>query len=253
MTLNEFDSHFQELLGIPDTSRADSSWNGVQIECSDKPITRVACAVDACRASAERAADLKADLLFVHHGLFWGRPIAVTGTHYGRLKTFLDNDLALYAAHLPLDRHDTLGNNAVMAKKLGLEELSPFGEYHGINIGWRGELASPKTMDEIATILFGGPEELIGTLPFGPDVIRTVGIVSGGAPHDVTQAIDQGLDLYITGEPAHSVYHNCLEAGINVIFGGHYQTETFGVRAIAEYCQTTLSLESAFVELPTGL
>ena len=253
MTLKEFDTHFQELLGIGETSRADSSWNGVQIQCSNKPIRLVACAVDACLAAAERAADMNADILFVHHGLFWGKPIAVTGSHYGRLKTFLDADLALYATHLPLDRHETLGNNAVMARKLGLEELAPFGEYHGIEIGWRGTLPAPLTMDEIATVLFGGAEQVTGTLPFGPEKIRKVGIISGGAPYDVTQAIDQELDLYITGEAAHGVYHNCLEAGINVMFGGHYQTETFGVQAVADYCRTSLSLESAFIDLPTGL
>jgi dinuclear metal center YbgI/SA1388 family protein len=253
MTLSEFDAHFQEYLAMPAVASSDPSMNGVQIACSEKEISHVACAVDACLESASRAADCGADLLFVHHGLFWGQPIPVTGVHRSRLQAFLDNDLALYAAHLPLDMHAELGNNAVMAHKLGLESLEPFGEYKGIVIGWRGRFPRPATIEEIAMTLFGGSEELLGALPFGPETNSTVGIVSGGAPYDVAQAIDQGLDCFITGEASHSIYHNCLEAGINVIFGGHYRTETFGVEAVADYCRTTLGLDATIVDLPTGL
>lgn len=253
MNLPEFDAHFQELLDMPGTAKIDSSTNGVQISCSDKKILKVATAVDACAESAARAAAWGADLLFVHHGVFWGRVVPVTGVHYNRVKSFLDNDMALYAAHLPLDQHPVYGNNAQIAGRLELGQIEPFGEYKGAMIGFQGRLDEPMSLKEIALRLFGTSDDLLGLLPFGPESVQTVGVISGGAPWDVVQAIDLGLDLFITGDAAHSVYHNCLEAGINVMFGGHYRTETFGVEAIADYCSSTLGLESTFIDIPTGL
>ena len=253
MDLQELNRHLSELLRFADFSRADAACNGIQIACSRKEIRRVAVAVDAAAETVGRAASWGADLLFVHHGLFWGAAIPLTGVHYGRIRRFIENDIALYAAHLPLDAHERLGNNAIMADQLGLAERRPFGTYKGVTIGSAGELAQPMTMEDVARALFGTTEDVLGMLPFGPPENRTVGIISGGAPRDVEQAIETGCDLYITGDASHGVYHHCLEAGINVLFGGHYRTETWGVQAVARYLTDELGIETTFIDLPTGL
>lgn len=253
MNLEELDRYLQETLRIDEFTRSDVSWNGVQVARDEGPIAKVATAVDASAETIARAVAWGADVLFVHHGLFWGRAERVTGRHFRRLKALLDAGLALYAVHLPLDAHETLGNNAVMAARLGLGNLRPFGEYKGHLIGWAGELPRQMTSDEVARELFGTTEDLLGLLPFGPEKNRTVGIVSGGAPNEVEQAIEQGLDLFITGDASHTIYHNCLEDGINAMFGGHYRTETWGVAAVADHLAAELGLETSFIDLPTGL
>jgi putative NIF3 family GTP cyclohydrolase 1 type 2 len=161
-------------------------------------------------------------------------------------------DCALYAVHLPLDAHPTLGNNACLARRLGLREVEPFGEHRGVKIGCRGELPEALNLERVASLCCGAHPPL-GLLPFGPQSIRTVGIVSGGASQDALQAIDQGLDLFITGEPSHTVYHACLEAGINALFGGHYLTEVWGVKSVGEWLAKEHGLQTCFLDIPTGL
>lgn len=253
MKLRDVDRHIRSILEIDALAGVDSSLNGVQVGDLDSSVGRAAFAVDAALETIRRAAEWKADLLFVHHGLFWGREQSITGDHYRRIKLLLDEGIALYAAHLPLDKHDSLGNNARMALALGLQSVSPFGEYKGVEIGVAGTLPEPRTTNSVATALFGSSEEPLGVLPFGPEVNATAAIVSGGAPYEVDEAIAKGMDLYITGDASHVVYHRCLEAGINVIFGGHYATETWGPRAMMDRLAEDVDLETTFIELPTGL
>ncbi|HUX51603.1 MAG TPA: Nif3-like dinuclear metal center hexameric protein [Spirochaetia bacterium] len=253
MTLRELDSYFQSMLAIRQMASADSSLNGIQVGRADLEVRKAAFAVDACLETFRRTVEVDAQVLFVHHGIYWGRVEPVTGINYERLKTLLLNDVALYAAHLPLDMHEEFGNNARMARKLGLVDVEPFGLYRGATIGCKGRLPAAGTMDSVVKTLFHDPSSLLGMLRFGPEVVSTVGIISGGAPHDVDQAIAEGLDLYITGESSHTVYHRCLEAGINVIFGGHYQTEVWGVQAVAEQLSRDTGLETTFIDIPTGL
>lgn len=253
MDILELDSYFQNLLELPLWASRDASSNGLQVDRSDREIKKVAFAVDASLQSFQRAAEAKADLLVVHHGLFWGRVQTLTGSHYQRIKYLMDRDLALYAVHLPLDAHREVGNNYGMATRLGLSDLEPFGEYKGAKIGCKGRLPSPMGLDDIAQILVGGREKALEILRFGPAEVTTVGLVSGGAPHELTQAIEENLDLYITGDASHQAYHTALEAGINVIFGGHYATETWGVRLLADRLKKDTGLETLFLDLPTGL
>lgn len=227
--------------------------NGLQVGVPDQEITKVAFAVDACMEFFQRAAKEGCDVLFVHHGLFWGKPVRVSGSHYQRLKFLLENRMALLAAHLPLDQHPEYGNNASLAKALGLVEIKPFGEYRGIKIGFKGTFPRPLELKEIVRLCGITPETVLSILPFGPKEIRTVGIVSGGAAYDVHQAIEEHLDLYITGEQTHSVYHLCLEEGINMIAGGHYNTEVWGVRALAEKLAADTGLATVFIDIPSGL
>ena len=253
MRPDEIERYLNELLEVDRWAPADASLNGMQVAVGTDRVDKVAVAVDAALETIERAVEWGADLLLVHHGLFWGPAIAITGRHYARVRSLISADVGLYAAHLPLDAHPTLGNNAAMAAQLGLVDLRPFGVYKGSAIGWAGRLPEPMTGDAIARALFGTTEDLLGFLPFGPERIETVGIVSGGAPREVSDAIDQSLDMYITGDASHTIYHDCLEAGINVMFAGHYRTETWGVRAVAAHLHERFGVETTFLDVPTGL
>ncbi len=254
MRIRELDAYFRSILDIDGLSRVDSSLNGLQVGRPEQEVARIAFAVDACMDSFRLASRWGAELLFVHHGLFWGRDLRVTGSHRERLKHLLDHDLCLYAAHLPLDMHPEVGNNAGMAATLGLVDTQPFGIYKGVNIGIQGRLPRPLTLGEVHALLFGGgaPDPVPG-LAFGKDRVETVGIVSGGAPHEAYQAVERGLDLYITGESAHGMYHLAQEEGLNVIFGGHYRTETWGVRLLADRTFRDTGLDTRFFDIPTGL
>ena len=231
----------------------DDSMNGLQVGRPQKEVKKVVCAVDASLATFVKAAEEGADALFVHHGLFWGKPIAVTEMHYARLAVLMRHDIALLAAHLPLDAHPVLGNNATMASLLGLKDVQPFGLYHGTHIGCRGSFETPVEISEITQTLGLGPETGLNVLAFGKKHIGTVGIVSGGAAYEVQEAISLGLDAYITGESSHTMYSYCQESRINMICGGHYATEVFGVQQMAQDLARNLGLETSFIALPTAL
>ncbi len=253
MRLRELEDYLEDLLPLKEVAQVDQSLNGVQVACSDKELSTVAFAVDACMATFERAAEGAADALFVHHGLFWGKPLAVRGSQYERMKFLLSHDLALLAAHLPLDLHPQLGNNAGIAAALKLEAIEPFGYYRGLKIGCKGRLPRPSSLDEVLLAMGTDRRSCMAVLPFGPEEIRSVGIVSGGGTSEVEQAIREGLDLYITGDASHQVYHTCMEEKINMISGGHYQTEVWGVRLLARRLAQDLGLRTFFVDVPTGL
>ena len=234
-------------------ARVDVAMNGLQVGRSDTTVARIAFAVDACQETMQRAADWDADLLFVHHGLFWGRPLALTGTHLERVRLLLEHDLALYALHLPLDCHPTLGNNAGLADALDLAERAPFGEYRGVSIGIQGLLPEPLPLGEVADRLFGGEHNCLAVLPFGPERIARVALVSGGGTRDLDAAIAAGADLFVTGDASHENYHAALEAGIHVVSGGHYLSEVFGVRAVARRLAGDLGVETTLIDVATGL
>ncbi len=253
MHLKEFDTLIRQVLDLDVFGGTDVALNGLQVANEKDSVEKVAFAVDACLESIRRAAEWGADLLFVHHGLFWGRPLAVTGGHYQRLRALIQADLALYAVHLPLDMHPQLGNNAGLARRIGLQKLEPFGEYKGTKIGFKGILPKVMGLEQVVRVCCGSNEQGINVLPFGPEAIRTVGIVSGGAADEAYQAIEEKLDLFITGDSDHTIYHHCLEGGINVIFGGHYLTETSGVTLLAEKLKSQTDLQIRFFDIPTGL
>ena len=253
MLLKDFDEMIKELLDIERIDPLDVSLNGLQVSRSGKEIKTVAFAVDACMESFKRSAALNADLLFVHHGIFWGKPYRITGNLYRRIQFLIKNNMALYGVHLPLDMHPEFGNNAGIAHKLGLENIEPFGDYHGLKIGFKGVLPHGKTLADIIDSIPGHTAEPLAELNFGPSNIRTVGIVSGGAPEVVSQAINENLDLYITGDASHTVYHEAMEAGITILFAGHYATETFGVKLLMQKIEKETNLNTVFIDIPTGL
>lgn len=255
MTLNELNRYFNSFLHKEDYD-SDVSLNGIQISNSapnEKPITKVAFAVDACEATALKAAEAGAQVLFVHHGLFWGHCETITGTHYKRVAAFIKNDLALIAYHIPLDANEFVGNNFGIAKRIGLEKVRPFGKWRGMTLGAIGELSQEVKIDELTQKLFPNGEKPSKILPFGKEMIKKVAVISGGAGEDFTQAVKIGADAYITGEVSHEDYHGIEESGINVIAGGHYNTETVGVQLVQKRLEEDKGLQTVFIDIPTGL
>ncbi|WP_304222896.1 Nif3-like dinuclear metal center hexameric protein [Gracilinema caldarium] len=253
MTSKQLDAYFRSFLDIEGFSRCDDSVNGLQVDNNGSDIKKVAFAVDASLESFTLAAQRGAGMLFVHHGLLWGKPTALTGIMRTRLQVLFENNIALYAVHLPLDQHPEVGNNAVLADLLGLEQREPFGLYHDQKIGYKGIFKEPVSIEEAVKRISFMDRPPIGVFPFGKKEIRSCAVVSGGAPMEAFQAVDEGLDLYITGESSHSVYHYAIEGKLNMIAGGHYSTEVWGVRRVMEKLANETSLEVEFLDIPTGL
>lgn len=255
MTLNELDDYFNSFLK-KENFGADISLNGIQIENSapdKKEITKVAFAVDACESAALKAAAAGAQVLFVHHGLFWGHCQTVTGNFYKRIAAFIRNDIALCAYHIPLDANEAVGNNFEIARNLGLQNIKPFGVWRGMTLGAFGEFPTETDMETLSKKLLPPGERPIHVLPFGKKNIKTAAIISGGAGDDFAQAANAGADVFITGEVGHETFHEIEETRINVIAGGHYNTETNGVKAVQRKLASEKGLDTIFVDIPTGM
>lgn len=254
MTLLDLAQRLNHLMNVEFWQSRDSSLNGLQVGDEHLEVSHVAFAVDACVESFERALGLGAQALVVHHGLFWGKPFALTGHHFQRISRLVLGRLGLLAYHLPLDAHPELGNNVTIARRLGLSDVEPFCLYKGATIGFKGKLAEPVDFRTWLDQIFDHERErFLSVLDFGPRTVQTVGIVSGGAPWEIEQAIQAGLDVFLTGDAQHAVYHVAQEAGIHLISAGHYFTETWGVYALSEYVRREWGLRTSFLDLPTGL
>lgn len=252
MTLKELDDYFKSFLNLENYS-SDISKNGIQVENNCKEITKVAFAVDACAETINRAANENCQVLFVHHGLFWGHEETITGSHYKRISALIKNNIALYACHAPLDANPYVGNNYGLAKRLNLEEIQPFAYWRDMLMGVIGDFEKSKSIDEVIKLLFSDGNKPYTVLPFGKKEIQKVVIISGGGGSDLSQAIKANADLFITGDFPHEQYHVALENQINVIAGGHYQTETIGVQSVAQKLKQEKGIETVFIDVPTGL
>jgi dinuclear metal center YbgI/SA1388 family protein len=250
---SHIDEFFRDILRLDDFSAVDVSLNGIQADNDGADVQKIAFAVDACLETFKRAVAGGAGMIFVHHGLFWGAPLRIEGVLRARLDFLLKNNLALYAAHLPLDAHRETGNNAALAGLLGIVDKEPFGLYRGVKIGFKGRLEKPLTVDEaVRRVSFNGSKPA-AVHPFGRPENLTCAVVSGGAAEEAAEAIAEGVDLYVTGETSHSIYHTVLEGGLNMIAGGHYATEVWGVRGLMERCRKELNIDVEFIDVPTGL
>jgi dinuclear metal center YbgI/SA1388 family protein len=230
----------------------DPSLNGLQVEGRDE-VHKVAVAVDATLATFEQAADMGADLLITHHGLFWGQPKAIVGMHARRVRFLLDKGMGLYTAHVPLDAHKEVGNNWGLARLLGLDDLRDFATWRGKPIGVQGVFPTPVALRDLADRIEKELGEAVLVHAGGPMEVRSLGIVTGAAAWDVVTAADAGLDAFLTGEPKHDVFPEAFERGINALFAGHYMTETVGVNLLAAQLRERFGLATEFVLLPTGL
>jgi dinuclear metal center YbgI/SA1388 family protein len=230
----------------------DPSLNGLQVEGAVE-VVKVAVAVDSSLSTFEQAAELGADMLIVHHGLFWGEALAVTGTHKRRLELLFEQGINLYAAHLPLDAHKEVGNNWGLARILGLDELEDFGAWKGRAIGVKGRFPNPVNLRELADQIEQELGEAVLVHAGGEMELRSLGIISGSAAREVITAASEGLDALLTGEPKHDVFHEAFERRINALYAGHYMTETVGVKLLAERLENEFDLTTEFILLPTGL
>lgn len=238
---------------IPDYPNAV---NGVQLE-SVGDIAHVATAVDFSSETVTGAVDAGARMLIVHHGMFWGGVQAVTGHRHKRLWTLITHDVAVYAAHLPLDVHPTLGNNVLLARRLGLEPTAGFGRYQTIEVGVSGEASLPtRVIAERAGDLAAEFRGTLVTTPFDSDrVTRRWGICTGAGADSASlrEAAQRGLDTLIVGEGPHHTAIEARELGIVVLYAGHYATETLGVRAVGELLARQFGVATTFVDVPSGL
>lgn len=232
---------------IPDYPNA---LNGLQLENGGE-VKKIIAAVDACLPVVQEAVEQKADLLLVHHGLFWQGAQKIEGSQYEKLKLAMDNGLAIYSAHIPLDVHPVSGNNVLLAKAIGLKNLKPFFEWQGIQLGLRSSsrMSRDVLVDRVKKAV-GGELHLC---PGGPKQVSKIGVITGGAGAEIYAAAAEGIDTFITGEGPHWSYTSAEELGVNVIYGGHYATETFGVKALAKHLAAKYSLKWDFVDHPTGL
>ncbi len=224
--------------------------NGLQIENSGQ-VTKIGAAVDVSTRVLSEAAKKDVDLLIVHHGLFWPGLQPVTKALHRQLKIAFENDIALYSTHLPLDIHPKVGNNAQLATALGLKSTTPFFEEKGQLIGLRTK-ASLSRDDLIRKLrkTLGGP---VKAFNFGPKRTGAIGIVTGAAGSEIYRVAEQTIDTFITGEAPHWAAIAAEELGINLILGGHYATETFGVKALAAYLSERFNLSCTFIHYPTGM
>lgn len=249
--LHEIVEYLDEYLEVDRVPDAPGARNGLQVDARS-PVERICAAVDACQTTIEAAAEDGAQLLLVHHGLFWGDPLPVTGRTYRRLKALFDADLALYSAHAPLDVHPEIGNNSLLARALGLEIEGRFGSWQGLDeIGvWSAvDLSLGELTDRIGAACDTQPFVIRG----GPNHVRRVGIITGGAASSIEEAHEAGLDTFVTGEGSHHSFHDAMELGVNVVYAGHYATEVLGVKALAELLAGRFDLSWSFVDHPTGL
>lgn len=238
---------------VPDYAGA---LNGLQVQ-NGGDVRKVAAAVDLSRRTIEGSIAADADLLVVHHGAFWGGVQPVRGAWYDRLRLLLGHDIAVYSSHLPLDLHPELGNNALLARELDLEPAGGFGRFQAVTIGVRGETDLPTTslLERIAAFSREHGGGALATA-FAPDRrTRRWAICTGaGASSDtIREAMLSDVDTLIVGEGPHHTAVEAPEAGLVIIYAGHYATETLGVRALAERVAADFHIPWTFIEAPTGL
>jgi dinuclear metal center YbgI/SA1388 family protein len=239
-----------EFLSTASIGDYSGAHNGLQVE-NRVPVGKIGAAVDASEAALISAVEGGCQLLLVHHGLLWQGAAAFTGPIYRKLRLAMERDLAIYSSHLPLDLHPEVGNNAVLARLLGFPPAEPFLPLRGQPIGLVTDWAVPlpELLERVGEATGSRPQLAAG----GPGVTRRVGIVTGGAGSEVAAAAAAGVDTFITGEAPHWAHPLALELGVNLILAGHYATETFGVRALAERVATHFGLEWEFFDHPSGL
>lgn len=250
MYLSELVDYLDSYLKIAEIK--DYGVQGLQIE-GRQEVRKIVGAVDSHQPVIDAALQKGADLLLVHHGIFWGKEQPFTG-HFGRLiKTFIGNELSLYGAHLALDAHPEVGNNAQLAKILGLDIVEWFAKAQGTAIGVIAEAPEPLPFDD----LLDRYQERIGAVNLSQAVhkqpCKRIGIVSGFGASYLEEAKTLGCDTFLTGETSHVHYYSAINTGLNVIYGGHYASETVCIKALGEHLRQKFAIDFEFIDLPTGL
>jgi dinuclear metal center YbgI/SA1388 family protein len=239
-----------ELLKIEEVQDYPNALNGLQLQNGGR-VRRIAAAVDASEAVIDMAISREIDLLLVHHGLFWSGLTPLAGAHFRKIKRAIFADLAIYSAHLPLDMHPEIGNNILLARALELGQPEPFFLHKGQHLG----IAVSTQIDRVE--LINRLKQVLGRelwiCPAGPAEVRRVAILTGGAGARLEDVGAEGIDTFVTGEGPHHTFSLAEELGVNLIYGGHYATEVFGVRALAERVALQFDLTWTFLDHPSGL
>ena len=249
-SLSEIAGYTDKYLRVREIDDWPNALNGLQIENSGR-VSKIGAAVDVSTRVLTKAAKKDVDLLIVHHGLFWPGLKSITGALHRQIRLAFENDIALYSAHLPLDVHPEVGNNAQLAAALGLKSTTPFFEEKGQLIGVKARSSEPRDVliRKLRKVL-GGP---VKAFNFGPKKTNVIGIITGGAGSEIYRVAEDKIDLFITGEAPHWAAVAAEELGMNLVLGGHYATETFGVKALAAHLSKKFRLPFEFIDCPTGL
>lgn len=258
MTLKQLDDYIKKILPMKEYEKIDSSLNGWQVlagKGEEEEVRKIAFAVDASLETIRMARESQANVLLVHHGFFWGKESPLTGNLFERVKALIDNNIALYAIHLPLDADETLGHNAKLADLLGLEKREPLGNLgSNLFLGCLGEFEFPKPYEEVKKIFFQA-----GLSPYASPVewinnshpIKRVGLISGGGFRWWEEAKEKGVDLFITGETLHQFYHSVKESSFNTLTIGHYFSERWGLLALQAKLEKEFKIDTCFLEYET--
>ena len=249
-SLSDVVSYNDRFLRIRDVGDWDNALNGLQIENSGR-VTRIGAAVDVSTRILTEAQERDIDLLIVHHGLFWPGLRPIQGALRRQLRIAFENDVALYSAHLPLDIHPKVGNNAQLVAALGLKSVQPFLEEKGQPVGLkvRASLSRSQLVGKLQKVL-NAPVKVFG---FGPKQTRAIGVVTGAAGSEIYRVANENIDTFITGEAPHWAAVAAEEVGVNLLLGGHYATEVFGVKALAAHLSKRFGIPWEFIDCPTGL
>ncbi|HXX40806.1 MAG TPA: Nif3-like dinuclear metal center hexameric protein [Chthoniobacterales bacterium] len=249
-SLTKMVEYLDRFLRVREVGDWENALNGLQIENSGA-VTRIGAAVDASTRTLREAAKRKVDFLLVHHGVFWPGLRPVAGALHAQLKLAFENNLALYSAHLPLDLHPQIGNNVQLAKSLGLRSTTKFFEEKGQLIGLkaRAVISRNTLLQRLANSLKGR----VKAFKFGPPRTKAIGVITGGAGGEIYRVAEEGIDTFITGEAPHWAAVAAEELKMNLFLGGHYATETFGVKALAAHLSKRFRVPFEFIDCPTGL
>jgi dinuclear metal center YbgI/SA1388 family protein len=243
-------SYTDRFLRVRDLGDWDNALNGLQIENSGR-VTRIGAAVDVSTRVFTEAQRRRVDLLVVHHGLFWPGLRPVRSALRRQLQLAFENDIALYSAHLPLDIHPRVGNNAQLVAALGLKSLQRFLQEKGQPVGLKVRASRP--IRELVRKLQKALNGPVKAFDFGPKQTRVIGIVTGAAGSEIYRVAEENIDTFITGEAPHWAAVAAEELGVNLLLGGHYATEVFGVKALAAHLSKRFTVPWEFVHAPTGL
>ncbi len=249
-SLSQIVSYTDRFLRIRDVGDWDNALNGVQIENSGR-VTRIGAAVDVSSRVLTEAGKKNVDFLIVHHGLFWPGLQPIQGALRRQVRIAFENDVALYSAHLPLDIHARIGNNAQLVAALGLKSAQPFLEEKGQPVGLKVRASLPRS--ELIRKLQKALNGPVKVFDFGPKRTRAIGIVTGAAGSEIYRVAEENIDTFITGEAPHWAAVAAEELGMNFLLGGHYATEVFGVKALAVHLSKRFRVPWEFIDCPTGL
>jgi dinuclear metal center YbgI/SA1388 family protein len=249
-SLSNIVTYADRFLRVRDVGDWDNALNGLQIENSGR-VTRIGAAVDASTRVLIESAKRNIDFLIVHHGLFWPGLQPVRGALHRQLGLAFETDLALYSAHLPLDIHPRVGNNAQLVAALGLKSAQPFLEEKGQPVGLKIRVSLQRS--ELVRKLEKALNDPVKLFEFGPKQTHMIGVVTGAAGSEIYRVADEGIDTFITGEAPHWAAVATEELGMNLLLAGHYATEVFGVKALAAHLSKRFRVPWESIDCPTGL